>query len=185
MPLSKGRDKRRKQDERADTWRTDSFELEPEDPITRLTELRPFRRSEDRRGHGVFLGAWFSKEIGRDIARVKELGPYETNADVVRDAVYRGLQVLRLAYEKDKAWQAELLLVRMVNDTEWECKTYKQEEDFVAAIDRLVKNGDDDYATQLVQERMALMSRSPDSERRLNVLMEHLKRARLEDLLEA
>ena len=184
MPLSKDRDRRRKQDERADTWRTDSFELEPEDPITRLTELRPFRRSEDRRGHGVFLGAWFCKDIGRDIARVKELGPYETNADVVRDAVYRGLQVLRLAYEKDAGWQADMLLTKMVNDADWESKICKQEENFVSALDRLVKNGDEEYAGQLVQERVALMKRSPDSERRLNVLNEHLKRARLESLLD-
>ena len=185
MPLSKERDKRRKEEERADTWRTDSFSLEPEDPIQKLIALKPFRRSEDKRGHAVFLGAWFSKEIGRDIGKVKELGPYETNSDVIRDAVYRGIQVLRLAYEKDEGWKSEMLLTRMVNEAAYESKIYKQEEDFVSALDRLVKNGDKEYASQLVQERVALMTRSPDSERRLNVLSEQLRRARLEELLKA
>ena len=185
MPLSKGRDRQRREEQRADTWGTEALGLDPSDPISKLMCLRPFKRTEDKKGHGFFLGAWFPKETSRIVEKVKEAGPYETNSDVVRDAVYRGLQVLLLAYEHDEGWQAEMLLAKMVNDTDWESRIYKQEEDFVAALDRLVKNDDNDYATQLVQERMALMSRSPDSERRLNVLMEHLKRARLEDLLEA
>jgi Arc/MetJ-type ribon-helix-helix transcriptional regulator len=193
MSLSKDRDRQRKREERQketpvrsaeDTWQTDSFSLEPGDPISKLMSLKPYKRSEDKKGHGVFLGGWFPKEISRDIEEIKEFGPYKTNSDVVRDAVYRGLQVLKLAYEEDESWQAEMLLSKMANDAEWESRIYEQEDDFVSSLDRLCRNGDRDYASQLLQERIQLMRRSADSARRLNVLTEKLRRNRLDDLLE-
>jgi len=166
-----------------DTWQVDSFELTPKDTLDKLMSLKPYKQAQDKKGHGVFFGAWFPKDAGRRVEKIREEGPYVTTSDVIRDAIYLGLQILSLRYEKDDAWQADMLLTKMANDAEWEARVYDEEESFASSLDKLCRNGDKDYAAQLLRERISLMRRSANSSRRLNILTEKVRRARLDDLL--
>ena len=166
----------------SNTWQTDSFGLSLDDPLSKLTGLKPYQQSEDKKGHDAQLGARFPKEIARRVSKIKEQGPYVTNSDVVRDAVYIGIQILSLRYEKDDEWQAEMMSRKMMTDVEWDTGVYEAEERYINNLDRLCKNNDSDHAAQRLQERVTHLKKT-NSTRVLAILSEKLKRSHLESLL--
>ena len=166
--------------ENRDSWATDSPGLSLTDTLDKLTSMTPFKRSEDRKGHSVPLGSRFPKEIARWVTKVKEQGQYQTTSDVIRDAVWLGLQILSLRYEKDPLWQTLLQLIEMGNDTAWEAKAYDDEEVFVSSLEKLCANGDEQHAIELVDERLRLLR---GFDKRKRVLLERLKNHRLQSLL--
>ena len=143
------------------------------DSIERLTEQKPFFKHEDKKGHDTFLGARFPKEMARDVTLIKEKGPYEVNADVVRDAVWLGLQALHLRYEQDDYWKATMQLRRMALDAAWEAQEYEEDHTFVNTIQKFCQEGKRSRAVQYLSERLKYLS----GERKQSLLDELDKRA--------
>jgi len=168
-----------------DSWVTDGPGLSLSDTFDKLTAQPPFKRSEDKKGHDVPMGVRVPKDVGRWITRVKEAGPYQTTSDAMRDAVWLGLQILSLRYEKDPEWQVYLQAMRMDNDTAWEAATYEEEEKFVNNLETFVKNGNEKRAIELLQEKLALIQDLKEERRkeRKRVLLERLNNHRLGGLL--
>ena len=165
------------------TWDTDTPGLSLTDTLQKLTSKPLYKRSEDKRGHGTFLGGRFPKDMARWVTRVKEAGPYETNSDVVRDAVWLGLQVLELRYKADPGWQARIQLMDMANRAAWDAKLYDEEDGFVKTLDKLCSNGDEVQALKDLEERLALLSSDEDSAKRRRVLYKKLDEHRLGNLV--
>ncbi|MHA1813645.1 MAG: hypothetical protein ACTSYX_09475 [Candidatus Thorarchaeota archaeon] len=165
-------------------WQTDNYGLEIDDPISKLTGLPPYKRSEDKRGHDTFLGGRFPKEMARRISKLKEQGPYQTTSDVVRDAIWLGTHILELRYDQDPEWRVSMQLMNMANESAWEANIYEEEDQFARSIDKLCANGDEQRAIELVEERISLISSLPNPVRRRDMLIKSLRGYRLGSLLD-
>lgn len=165
-----------------DTWETEATGLSLTDPLEKLTESAPFKRSEDRKGHDGFLGARFPKDMTRWVTKIKEKGQYQMNSDVVRDAIWLGLQILSLRYQADPQWQVNLQLMTMANETAWEARMYDEEEEFAHSLDKFCTNGDEGRAIEALRERLTLLS-SAKQEKRQKVLLDRLEKYRLKNLV--
>lgn len=164
---------------RKDSWTLDGPFLTENDPISRLTELSPFKLSEDKKGHDASVHFRVPKNMTRMATKIKEKGPYETNSDVARDAYYLGLRLLYIRYNCDEVWKLYCQAVEVANDAAWEAALHEQEASFVSSLASLCRSGKDNKALQYLSSR--LVSLSDDSKR---VLIEEAKSHGLSHLLD-
>lgn len=165
-----------------DSWETEDAGLNLNDRLDKLTGQSPYQRSEDKKGHEAFLGARLPKEVTRWVTKLKELGPYQTNSDVVRDALWLGCQILSLRYKLDPQWQANLQLMSMASEVTWEARMYEEEEEFCRSLDKFCANGDEARAIEVLGERLRLLEAAKQEKRR-KVLLERLDKYRLKNLV--
>lgn len=167
------------------TWDTESPDFSVDDPIGRLASLKPFEKTEDKKGHGVFLSAWFPKEYARRVSVIKEAGSftYTTTSDVVRDAIFLGLIVLELRLASDPEWQLYTQLEILNNTAKWESELYGQEDAFCESLATFMENKEEGHATELLQARFALLHRNGCAKRK-EALLDAIRKHRLTQLLE-
>lgn len=154
--------------------------LSVDDPIQVLTAEEPYHYTQDKRGHSTFLGGRFPKDFPRGIEKIREkaAGVYETNSDVVRDAIYLGMKILSLRYEVDPQWQVQHQIIKLNNEIAWQATVYRQEEDFVNNLVIFINQGDDEIAQTRLQERYELLQNTGQTKRIL-ILDEIVKRLKL------
>jgi len=155
---------------------------ETEEPYIDLTieELvgRPtFKESRDDLGSAT-VGARIPQWLSRKITKLIEMSgsPYELKSDVVRDALYLGMEVLRLRYKYK--WAAESKLSDVV-DTVGELDRMEQRfSELVSGLDKLIAAGDTSKAVSLLTEYVLAVSTIEDPWRKMRSLQQ-LKGSRI------
>lgn len=165
------------------SWDLEGVGIESDDPITRLTGMKPYKRSQDSKGHGTPLAAWFPKDVDRTVSRILEKGPYQTKADVTRDAIWIGLIVLHLRFEADPEWTAYMQLCNIENEAKWEGQIYDEEDSFASHMDKLCNSNQDGVAADMVEERFKIIKKQQNSIKRIEALKTCLHKYRLGNLL--
>jgi len=140
-------------------WETEEERLSPSSPIQRLIDLPVYRSSEDKKGHEVFLGAKFPKGVGRWVEELRENPntPYKINADVVRDALYIGLQVLNLRYKLDPSWIIEEALARIRYGLAREDYFADKDTEVLNSALKYYREGKAEKAKELIGEYLRIM----------------------------
>ena len=112
--------------------------LEMDSKVSELVDLKPFRASEDKKGHSVTMGAKVPSWFDRGITKLVEdkATPYEVKSDVIRDATWLGLQVLKLRYNQPE-WDAKAELVKLEAALQDEDDDKEQDRSFLDNLDRL------------------------------------------------
>jgi len=144
---------------------------ETEEPYVDLTieELvgRPvFKESRDDLGSAT-VGARIPQWLSRKITKLIEMqgSPYELKSDVVRDALYLGMEVLRLRYKYK--WAAESKLSDVV-DTVGELDRLEQRfNELVSGLDKLISAGDTAKAVSLLTEYVLAVATIEDPWRKM------------------
>lgn len=162
-----------------DSWTTEEPFVTVDDSISRLTNMKPYKATEDKKGHDAFVHFRVPKNLMRAITKIKEHGPYETNSDVWRDAAWLGLQVLQLRYKEDPTWTAYAQTVAIGNEAEWEARLHEEEKRFVDSVARLCNNNKRDKAIEYLSARLTII----DADRK-DILSAELKSHGLAALLD-
>lgn len=169
------------------SWETDSPAFTLDDPISKLANLPPYHSSEDKKGHGVNLQAWFPKSYSRRVEVIRSFGKgiYDTQSDVIRDAISLGMHVLELRYGCDPEWELDAQLDHVASVAAHDAYIHDRESDFVDTLDKLCANKEEDRAVELLQLRFSLMNRRGGGVAKCKeALVESLRKRRLTSLLE-
>jgi hypothetical protein len=136
-----------------DSWELDDSGLTPETPLSVLMDYLPYTTSEDKKGHDVFLGAKFPKNIGHWLSEIKEdsANVYKVNSDVVRDAVHLGLLIISLRTKKLDRWKTLSALMQARAALFEEARIYRECEEVAEDAATLVDHDDLDAAIQHLQ----------------------------------
>jgi hypothetical protein len=97
------------------TW---DLEDDKEMTLESLIAEHPFKQSSDESGEGQSIGTRVPAWMLRRIAKFKELPgkPYEVNSDVIRDAIWLGLQILGKRYAMHD-WEVDKKLTAVIDAT--------------------------------------------------------------------
>lgn len=152
-----------------DQWETE----EPYESLSieELVGRPPFRESRDDLGSAT-VGARIPQWLSRKIMKLIEMqgSPYELKSDVVRDALYIGMQVLRLRY--GYKWEAEAKLTDVV-DTVGELDRMEQRfAELISGLDKLVNSGDTAKAVSLLTEYVLAVSTIEDPWRKMRSIQQ-------------
>lgn len=127
-----------------DLWATSvTEELTLDTPLSALANLPPYKRSEDKRGHDTFLGARFPKDFARWATYLQETlpGHYTIRADVIRDALSLGLQVINLRTNLTLTeWQVVEKLALLESRASATAEEYRRVQRIVKDLEVLVDN---------------------------------------------
>ena len=152
-------------------WVVDEgYDLTPDMPIKALMDRKPFKLSEDKKGHDVTLGARFPKSFDRWVEKIKEVkgSPYKIKSDVVRDCVYIGLLVLNMRYNLDPDWKIEARLAEEKSKIQDDVRIFKEVEEVVdRGIAMVCKNGHKEQAVKATTNYCDLISSFKDDRKRL------------------
>jgi len=164
-----------------DSWELDDGTLSLTSPLSVLVDRKPYTTSEDKKGHDAFLGAKFPKTFYRWVTELKETpgSPYRTNADVVRDSIYLGLQILSLRSKQSSSWKVQAAITQQEARIFQHTRIYRDVEAVVEQLEILSRNGDDK------QTLVHLFAAHPEGSKYASVLKEKLLASRrLKGLLE-
>ena len=170
-----------------DSWELDDGTLSLTSPLSVLVDRKPYTTSEDKKGHDAFLGAKFPKTFYRWVTELKEApgSPYRTNADVVRDSIYLGLQVLSLRAKQSSTWNVQAAITQQEARIFQHTRIYRDVEAVVEQLEILSRNGDDKQALDDLVEYVHLFAAHPEGSKYASVLKEKLLASRrLKGLLE-
>jgi hypothetical protein len=170
-----------------DSWELDDGTLSLTTPLSVLVDRKPYTTSEDKKGHDVFLGAKFPKVFQRWVSELKERpgSPYQTNADVVRDAIYLGLQILSLRAKQSTVWNIQAAITQQEARIFQHTRIYRDVEAVVEQLEILSRNGDEKQALSDLVEYVHLFAAHPEGNKYASVLKEKLLASRrLKGLLE-
>lgn len=103
-----------------------------------LMKSPPFIMSEDVKGHDVVIGARVPKWFERWITEILEHGGtfYRIKSDVVRDALYLGLQILALRLGSEE-WKVEEAIAKVISEVSLGAVVEKTVRDFSDNLRRL------------------------------------------------
>jgi hypothetical protein len=157
-----------------DTWGT-KVELTGDTKLEVLFDWTPYTSSEDKKGHEVFLGAKFPKSFAPRVTRLREAAAdhYKTNADVVRDAISIGLEVIG-ARLKQPGWEIERLLTRQRAKIFEHARIYRAIEETVGGLAELCNNNDKETAVDDLASLVTLINKSRLKDKYLAALKEKL-----------
>jgi len=130
-----------------------------------------FKESRDDLGSAT-VGARIPQWLSRKVTKLIEMpgSPYELKSDVVRDALYLGMEVLRLRYKYK--WSAESKLSDVV-DTVGELDRMEQRfAELISGLDRLVNAGDTTKAVSLLTEYILAVSTIEDPWRKMRSIQQ-------------
>jgi hypothetical protein len=147
-----------------DTWDLDDTGLTPETPLSVLMEYLPYTTSEDKKGHDIFLGARFPKDIAHWLAEIKEDSAkvYKTNSDIVRDAVHLGLLIISLRAKNVERWKTLSALMQARAALFEEARIFRECEEVADDVATLVDHNDSDAAIEHLRRfKDGLRSYSP------------------------
>lgn len=134
------------------------WELEaPLDAAATLEELinsPPFKEASDERGESVTSGTRIPTWLHRRVVKLREMpgSPYEVNSDVLRDAVYVGLQILHMRYGTSPDWAAERKMAAVADATGAGKRIRSQVEELISGLEELHAEGDEEQAAQRLSD---------------------------------
>lgn len=134
------------------------WELEsPFDAAATLEELinaPPFKEASDERGESVTSGTRIPTWLHRRVVKLREMpgSPYEVNSDVLRDAVYTGLQILHMRYGMSPDWAAERKMAAVADATGAGKRIRSQVEELISGLEELHAEGDEEQAAQRLSD---------------------------------
>lgn len=161
------------------SWNMEEPFVTLDDAIRRLADMKPYKSTEDKKGHDAAIHFRVPKHVTRSVTKIREAGPYETNSDVSRDAFWIGLQVLQLRYRDDPEWQSYSQVVNISNDAAWEANLHQEEKKFVESLSSFCGNGKEARAIEYLEQRLPVI----DDERK-RILEAELRSHGLAHLLE-
>lgn len=132
--------------------------------VSELMSLSPFRLSEDKKGHSIVLGAKAPSWLEREVTKLVEsrAAPYEVKSDVIRDAIWLGLQVLKLRYTQTR-FGARVALVELKQNLEDRETTQEEDKDFLNKLNELWQI-DKAKAHSLLRDYYEALKSSDDAE---------------------
>lgn len=130
-----------------DTW---SLETDLNLTLDDLVESPPFNESSDETGESATIGTRVPQWLLRRIIKLREIpgSPYEINSDVIRDAIYLGLQILQLRY-KLHDWQIEKKLVSVIDATGMSTRIGTQVSELCKHLEKMHSDDDEHAVGQL------------------------------------
>lgn len=125
--------------------------------LEELINSPPFKEASDEKGDSVTSGTRVPMWLHRRIVKLREMegAPYEVNSDVLRDAVYLGLQVLHMRYGMSQDWDVEKKMAAVVDASGALRRHRSLFETLVAGLDELFEEGDADQAAHRLSEYVA------------------------------
>lgn len=162
------------------TWETEDSGLSLTTPLSVLVDQRPYTTSEDKKGHDVFLGAKFPKRFQRWVVELREMSgsPYRTNADVVRDAIHLGLQVLSLRAKQSAVWSVQMAIAQQEGRMFEHTRIYRDIEGVIEQLEILVRNGEEKQAIADLGDYIRIFSSHPEGQKYASVLRQKLTTSR-------
>jgi hypothetical protein len=159
-----------------DTWELDDGNLSLISPLSTLVNRRPYTSTEDKKGHEVFLGAKFPKSFQRWVTELKEApgSDYRTNADVVRDAIHLGLQVISLRAKQSALWGVQAAIAQQQARIFQHTRIYREVDEIAEQLGILVKAGDDKQAKSDLVDYINVFLDHPERNKYIAVLRERL-----------
>lgn len=134
------------------------WELEaPLDMVASLEELisaSPFKEASDEHGESVTSGTRIPMWLHRRVVKLREMpgSPYEVNSDVLRDAVYVGLQILHMRYATSPDWNVERKMAAVADATGAGKRVRAQVEELISGLEDLHAEGDEEQAAQRLSD---------------------------------
>lgn len=159
-----------------DTWALES------DTIITLEDLvnaAPFNETSDESGEAATIGTRVPQWMLRRVVRIRELpgSPYEINSDVLRDAMYLGLQILQLRY-KLHDWEIEKKLASVIEATGAADRIASQVTELARNLEHLRDDEDSDHAILRLNEFILAIDSIRDEWHR-RTLIRMLKRRKI------
>lgn len=144
-------DKRKK--EKPSDWELESS-LEVSVTLEDLIGAPPFHEASDEHGHSVTAGTRIPLWLHRRVMKLKELpgSPYELNSDVLRDAVYLGLQILHARFKVSPDWAVERRMAAVADATGASRRVKEQFDELAAGLDEMCKDGDEYQAADKLSD---------------------------------
>jgi hypothetical protein len=163
-----------------DTWELDDGTLTLTSPMSVLVNRRPYTSTEDKKGHEAFLGAKFPKQFQRWVTELKELpgSPYRTNADVVRDAIHLGLQIISLRSKQSEVWSVQAAISQQKARMFQHPRIYQEVREILEQLEVLVDGRDEAQARSDLTDYVSVVLGHPEHERYLLVLRDELMASR-------
>lgn len=119
-----------------------------------LIDTPPFKEASDEKGESVTSGTRLPLWLHRRVVKLREMegSPYEVNSDVLRDAVYVGLQILHMRYKISPDWGVETKMAAVV-DASGALRRLKDQFDMlVGGLEQLCEGGDEDQAAHRLSD---------------------------------
>lgn len=130
----------------------DTTEVAFEDVVTleQLVLRTPFRKSKDEHGHSITAAARVPESVERKVVELREMtgSPYQLNSDVVRDAIYLGLQILHIRYKKAEEWAVIRELADISGALSEAQRTKDSVRDLIADLSSMMEEGDPEKAAE-------------------------------------
>jgi len=162
-------------------WATEESALESL-TIEELINRPPFKESRDDLGSAT-IGARIPEWMNRKITKFIEMAgsPYELKSDVARDALFLGIEILRLRYRYKWATESK---VSTIVDTAGELDRLEQRfRDLTSSLEKLVSSGDTPKAASLLTEYVLAVSTEEDEWRKMRCVRQLRESRVVNDIL--
>jgi len=119
-----------------------------------LINAPPFKEASDEKGESVTSGTRIPTWLHRRVVKLREMpgSPYEVNSDVLRDAVYAGLQILHMRYSMSPDWDVERKMAAVADATGAGKRIRNQVEELISGLEELHAEGDEEQAAQKLND---------------------------------
>lgn len=148
-----------------DTWQLEdeqAFELED------LINAPPFKQTSDDSGESSTVSTRVPSWLMRRVTKMREIpgSPYEINSDVLRDAIWLGMQILQLRY-KLHDWEIEKKLASVIDATGMSHRISVQVNELCKNLEKMKTDDDDERAVmQLTKFILAIQTIRDDWHKR-------------------
>ncbi len=140
-------------DKQNSQWETEAAFVLPAS-LEDLLEAAPFHKASDIHGHSYTAGTRLPEWMRRVIKKLVETEgtPYELESDVLRDAIYIGLQVLNMRYQLSGDWEVAVKMAKTIDQTGVAKRIKTQFEELCYGLNELYDDGDVKQASQRLSE---------------------------------
>ncbi len=134
-------------------WETEAA-LDLPASLEDLINSPPFHESSDAHGHSYTAGTRLPEWMRRRIRKLIEMEgvPYDLESDVLRDAVYVGLQILNMRYKASPDIDLDVKMSKAVDQTGVTRRIKAQFDELCFGLDELHKDGDTEQAVKRLSE---------------------------------
>lgn len=158
------------------------------DPISVLVGKKPYKTTQDKHGHDVFLGAKFPKTFLRTVAKIRNVpgSPYEINADVVRDAIHLGLIIILMRCQDNSDWNQIAALASISSRMAELAEMASRISEVVESVESLCSAGWTQRAKADISDLVKALEAFDDEQQRMykGLLFKALQTKRLQNLLD-
>lgn len=122
-----------------------NYRTNPETTVAELMQRRPFQNDTKRYGEGPVLGAKCPPFVHREVQKLLEsrrISYYETKSDIILDALYIALPIIKLRAGLDaEAWPEVYIHQRAISMNQAAKDRQRRDEDFLNQLRELEYSG--------------------------------------------